>query len=54
MDLSRYAFEALRKDQEFILYRGQSEDASQVLVLAPAVQRPRPEVPQPAAARIFS
>ena len=43
MDLSRYAFEALRKDQEFILYRGQSEDASQVLVLAPAVQRPRPE-----------
>ena len=44
IDLSRYVFEALRKDEEFILYRGQSkDDASQVLVLSPAVERPRPE-----------
>ena len=32
IDLSRYVFEALRNDEEFILYRGQSkDDASQVL-----------------------
>ena len=44
IDLSRYVFEALRKDEEFILYRGRSkDDASQVLVLSPAVQRPTPE-----------
>jgi hypothetical protein len=44
IDLSRYVFEALRKDEEYILYRAQSEDvAFQVLVLSPAVQRPRPE-----------
>ena len=44
IDLSRYVFEALRKDEEFILYRGQSkDDASQVLVLSPAVQRSTPE-----------
>jgi hypothetical protein len=44
IDLSQYVFEALRKDQEFILYRGRGKDfASQVLVLSPAVQRPRPK-----------
>ena len=44
MDLSGYLFEALRKDEEFILYRGQSKDiGSQVLVLSPAVQRSTPE-----------
>ena len=44
IDLSRYVFEALRKDEEYILYRAQSEDvAFQVLVLSPAVQRPTPE-----------
>ena len=44
IDLSRYVFEALRKDEEFILYRGQNEeDLSQVLVLAPAKEEPRPE-----------
>ena len=43
-ELSRYVFETLRKDDEFILFRGQSkDDASQVLVLSPAVQRPTPE-----------
>ena len=44
IDLSRYVFEPLRKDKEFILYRGQSkDDTSPVLVLSPAVQRPTPE-----------
>ena len=44
IDLSRYVFEALRNDEESILYRGQSkDDASQVLVLSPAVQRSTPE-----------
>jgi PAS domain S-box-containing protein len=36
--------EALRKDEEFILYRGRSQgDASQVLVLSPVAEYPRPE-----------
>ena len=44
IELSRYVFETLRKDEEFILYRGQSkDDASQVLVLSPAVEYPTPE-----------
>ena len=44
IDLSRYHFEALRNDEEFILYRGQrEEDASRVPVLAPAAHYPRPE-----------
>ena len=44
IDLSRYVFEALRNDKEFVLYRGQSkDDASQVLVLSPAVQRSTPK-----------
>ena len=39
VDRSRYIFEALRKDEEFVLYRGQSkDDASQVLVLSPVLQ----------------
>ena len=41
---SRYILEALRKDEEFILYRGWSkEDASHVLVLSPVVEYPTPE-----------
>jgi hypothetical protein len=41
IELSQYVFAALRKDEEFILYRGRSnDDASQVLALSPAVQRP--------------
>jgi PAS domain S-box-containing protein len=45
IDLSRYVFEALRNDEEFTLYRGQSKnDASQVLVLSPAVQRSTPKI----------
>jgi PAS domain S-box-containing protein len=44
IELSQYVFEALRKDEEFILYRGRSnDDASRVLVLSPAVQLPTPE-----------
>jgi PAS domain S-box-containing protein len=44
IDLSRYVFEALRKDEEFILYRGRSEDAPvKVLVLWPVVEYPTPE-----------
>jgi serine/threonine protein kinase len=44
IELSQYGFEALRKDEEFILYRGRSnDDASQVLALSPTVQRPTPE-----------
>jgi hypothetical protein len=41
MDLLGYVFEALRKDEEFILYRGQSKDvASPVLMLSPAAEYP--------------
>ncbi|HEX3443983.1 MAG TPA: serine/threonine-protein kinase, partial [Chthoniobacterales bacterium] len=44
IDLSRHHFEALRNDNEFILYRGQREkDVSRVLVLAPAAHYPGPE-----------
>ena len=44
IDLSRYVFEALRKDEEFILYRGRSEDTPvKVLVLSPVVEYPTPE-----------
>jgi PAS domain S-box-containing protein len=44
IDLSRYVFDSLRKDQEFVLYRGQRTGvASSVLVLLPALQRPTPE-----------
>src|SRR5208283_4913857 len=41
IDLSRYVFEALRKDDEFILYRGRNEkEIAQVLVLVPATEEP--------------
>jgi serine/threonine protein kinase len=44
IELSRYLLEALRKDEEFILYRGRNkDDASQVLVLSPVAEHPRPE-----------
>ena len=47
MELSEYALEPLRKDDEFILYRGErptQEQASRssILVLAPASPRPAP------------
>ena len=44
IELSRYLFEALRKDEEFILYRGRSkDDATQVLVLSPVTEYPSSE-----------
>jgi hypothetical protein len=43
-ELSKYVFEALRKDQELILYRGRSKrDASRVLVLSPVAKYSAPE-----------
>ena len=55
MDLSGYVFEALRKDEEFILYRGRSkDDASQVLVLSPVAEYPSAGKSETAGARIFS
>jgi PAS domain S-box-containing protein len=44
IDLSRYVFEALRKDEECILYRARNqEDLSQVLVHAPPKEETGPE-----------
>jgi PAS domain S-box-containing protein len=44
IELSRYVLEALRKDEEFTLYRGRSQaDASQILVLSPVAEHPTPE-----------
>jgi hypothetical protein len=41
MELSRYVFEALRKDEDLTLFRGRDEgDCSQILVLAPTLERP--------------
>jgi len=42
MELSTYAFQRLREDEEFILYRGRSTqaEASSVLLLAPALRHP--------------
>ena len=45
IDLSRYVFEALRKDEEFILRRARNkDDGSQVLVLSPVAEYPPPKV----------
>ena len=42
VDLSEYVFEELRKDEEFILYRGQSKGVpSQVLLLLPFAEYPK-------------
>jgi PAS domain S-box-containing protein len=44
IELSKYVLEVLRKDKEFNLYRGRSEDdPSQILVLSPVVEYPAPE-----------
>ena len=44
IDLSRYVFEALRKDKKSILSRGRSkDDVREVLVLSPAAEHPTPE-----------
>lgn len=45
IELSTRVFEVLRKDEDFILYRGRSNgDAPQVLVLSPALEYPTPEI----------
>ena len=45
IELSRYVFEVLRKEEDFILYRGRSkDDGSQVLVLSPLAEYPAPEI----------
>jgi PAS domain S-box-containing protein len=45
IELSNYAVEPLRKDENFILYRGRSQDdASRILVLSPLVEYPAPEI----------
>jgi PAS domain S-box-containing protein len=44
IQLSTYDLEALRKDADFILYRGRREDdGSRVLLVAPVEEHPRPE-----------
>jgi PAS domain S-box-containing protein len=44
IDLSRYVFEVLRKDEEFTLYRGRSkDDGSRVLALSPVAEYAAPE-----------
>ena len=56
MELSEYVLEPLRKDEEFILYRGQHRnqvDAPSVLLLAPALNTPRAGKPQEDGARIL-
>ena len=43
-ELSKYIFEALRKDEEFILYRGRSRTTHlRFLVLSPVAEYPTPE-----------
>src|ERR1700747_1787795 len=45
VDLSQYVFEALRKDDKFVLYRGKSKgDGSGVLVVSPVTEYPPPEI----------
>jgi hypothetical protein len=44
IELSTYALQALRKDEEFILYRGRSQgDPAHILVLSPIAEYPTPE-----------
>ena len=44
IELSTYAFEVLRKDEDFILYRGRSQgDGCPILVLSPVAEHPTPE-----------
>jgi hypothetical protein len=43
VELLGYAVEPLRKDQEFVLYRGRSKEAPSVLLLTTVSLRPAPE-----------
>jgi serine/threonine protein kinase len=45
IELSRYVFETLREDGEFVLERGQGDrDLSAILVVAPVSEHPVPEI----------
>jgi PAS domain S-box-containing protein len=45
IELSSYVIEPLRKDENYILYRGRSEyDASEILVLSPLAEYAAPEI----------
>jgi hypothetical protein len=45
IELSRYVFETLRQDEEFVLQRGQSDrDLSTILVVASASDHPIPAI----------
>src|ERR1700751_5809890 len=45
VDLSQYVFEALRKDDKFVLYRGKSKgDGSGILVVSPVTEYPPPQI----------
>ena len=45
IELSGYVFEVLRKDEDFVLYRGQTNDAgSQAPALSPLTEYPAPEI----------
>jgi hypothetical protein len=45
IESSSYVIEPLRKDGDYILYRGRSKyDASQILVLSPVAEYPAPEI----------
>src|ERR1700751_3849828 len=47
VDLSQYVFEALRKDDKFVLYRGKSKgDGSGILVVSPVTEYPPPQILQ--------
>jgi PAS domain S-box-containing protein len=48
IELSRYVVEPLRKDENYILYRGRSKyDTSRILVLSPLAEYPAPEILRP-------
>jgi hypothetical protein len=45
IELAKYTLEVLRKDEDFVLSRGQREEiSSRILVLSPAAEYPAPEI----------
>jgi hypothetical protein len=45
IELSRYVFETLREDEEFVLERGQGDrDLSAILLVAPVSEHPVPGI----------
>jgi serine/threonine protein kinase len=48
IELSKYVFEPLQKDENYTLYRGRSKyDTSRILVLSPLAEYPAPEILRP-------